>query len=56
MGGNSKIEIPLQFTPNFFVSNIYYKLYYFNLNSEIGSLNQVTQFQNINDKPFWLFL
>ena len=33
MGGNSKIEIPLQFTPNFFVSSIYYKLYYFDINA-----------------------
>ena len=38
MEGNSKIEIPLQINPNFFVLRIYYKLYYFYFIAIVGSL------------------
>ena len=56
MIGISNIEIHKKFTPNFFVSNIYYKLYYFDLNSVVGSLTWKSQLQNISGKVIWIAL
>ena len=38
----------LQFIPNFFVSSIYYKLYYFDINDNDGSLTRATHMRNFS--------
>ena len=43
-------------TPKFLVSSIYYKLYYFDLNSYVGSLSRKSQLQNISGKFIWIAL
>ena len=43
-------------TPKFLVSSIYYKLYYFYLNSYVGSLSRKSQLQNISGKFIWIAL
>ena len=43
-------------TPKFLVSSIYYKLYYFDLNSYVGSLSRKSQLQNITGKFIWIAL
>ena len=55
MGVNSKIEIQILFTPNFFVSSIYYKLYNFDINAD-EEFEWATHLRNFSGRIHWFAL